>query len=192
MSGFRQCIFDVLTPALSIHYHSVRTEALAIYLASIASQFEDSVASHLRTPCAIVARTGRSLAKSVSGERRSVNLQRPSRLWRLLIFCIASALLLGLPVPQEGTSQQQGQLSINLDFLSAYTYSDPAEAPAISMTDVTLDALHDILIEPLPDNARSPGLATTFVVSPDGRAIVFQPGQGLAFHCGDPLTAVDF
>lgn len=88
-----------------------------------------------------------------------MNPQRSLRLWRLLIFCSALALLPGLSVPQEGMTRPQDQMIIAVDFSSAPTFFDPAATSAMGMPCFFPRARHGTLVQPLRAHALTPGSA---------------------------------
>src|SRR4029077_3212646 len=73
----------------------------------------------------------------------------------------------------------------------APTWFDPAETPGVITPFLTLYALHDALVKPMPGNAFARCLAESWTVSKDGLVYEFVLRKGVRFHNGEPLTAED-
>ena len=73
----------------------------------------------------------------------------------------------------------------------APTWFDPAETPGVITPFLTLYAIHDALVKPMPGNAWAPCLAESWTMSKDGLTYEFALRRGVKFHNGDPLTAED-
>ena len=107
------------------------------------------------------------------------------------------ALLLALtvavlsPVATPAAAAPEGQLTIAVHVSLAPTWFDPAETPGVITPFLTLYALHDALVKPMPGNAWAPSLAESWTASKDGLAYEFVLRKGVRFHNGDPLTADD-
>ena len=56
---------------------------------------------------------------------------------------------------------------------------------------MTLYALHDGLVKPMPGNPWAPSLAESWTASKDGLSYEFTLRKGVRFHNGDALTAED-
>src|SRR5262249_56327866 len=69
--------------------------------------------------------------------------------------------------------------------------SDPAETPGVITPFLTLSALHDAMVKPMPGNAWAPSLAESWTTSKDGLTYDFVLRKGVKFHNGDSLTAED-
>jgi peptide/nickel transport system substrate-binding protein len=78
-----------------------------------------------------------------------------------------------------------------LNITLAPTWFDPAETPGVITPFLTLYALHDGLVKPMPGNPWAPSLAESWTVSKDGLTYEFVLRRGVRFHNGDPLTADD-
>ena len=104
-----------------------------------------------------------------------------------------SALALGLAVllPQPATAAPEGQLTFAVHVSLAPTWFDPAETPGVITPFMTLYALHDALVKPMPGNAWAPCLAESWTASKDGLTYDFALRKGVRFHNGDPLGAED-
>src|SRR2546422_3010770 len=96
----------------------------------------------------------------------------------------------------EGRSEapvgrSEGQVTFAVTVTLAPTWFDPAETPGVIPPVLTLYALHDALVKPMPGNAWAPGLAESWTASKDGLMYEFVVRKGVRFHNGDPLTAED-
>ncbi len=84
-----------------------------------------------------------------------------------------------------------GQVTIAATVSIAPTWFDPAETPGVITPFLTLYALHDALVKPMPGNAWAPCLAESWTVSKDGLTYEFVLRKGVKFHNGEPVTAED-
>ena len=85
----------------------------------------------------------------------------------------------------------EGTLTFALHYSLPARWLDPAESESIITPYLTLYALHDALLKPMPGAAASPSLAESWSMSKDGLAVEFTLRQGVHFHNGDPVTADD-
>ena len=85
----------------------------------------------------------------------------------------------------------EGQLTWGVHFSLAPTWLDPADTPAMITPFLTLYALHDALVKPMPGNAWAPSLAESWTVSKDGLVYEFVLRRNVRFHNGDVLHADD-
>src|SRR5262249_45394746 len=85
----------------------------------------------------------------------------------------------------------EGQVRFAVTITLAPTWFDPAETPGVITPFLTLYALHDALVKPMPGNPLAPSLAESWTMSPDGLAYEFVLRKGVKFHDGDPVTAED-
>ena len=108
---------------------------------------------------------------------------------------VVVSLLIGLvSLITPGTAAAEapaGQLTLAITVTLAPTWFDPAETPGVITPFLTLYALHDALVKPMPGNAWAPSLAESWTASKDGLTYDFVLRKGLRFHNGDPLTAED-
>src|SRR5437899_6451791 len=95
------------------------------------------------------------------------------------------------PVATPATAAPEGQLTIAVHVSRAPTWFDPAETPGVITPFLTLYALHDALVKPMPGNPMAPSLAESWTASRDGLTYEFVLRKGVKFHNGDPLTAED-
>jgi len=85
----------------------------------------------------------------------------------------------------------EGQVTFAATVSIAPTWFDPAETPGVITPFLTLYALHDALVKPMPGNPFAPGLAESWTVAKDGLSYEFVLRKNVRFHNGDPLTADD-
>src|SRR5262245_12071776 len=102
----------------------------------------------------------------------------------LLVVSIASG------VGSTPSFAQDGQLIWAVHTTLVPTWFDPAET-TIGTAFMTLYAIHDALVKPLPGRALAPSLAESWSASADGLVYEFVLRKGLTFHNGDPITADD-
>src|SRR5262245_60935768 len=88
-------------------------------------------------------------------------------------------------------SAAEGQVTLAATVSVAPTWFDPAETPGVITPFLTLYALHDALVKPMPGNGWAPRLAESWTASKDGASYEFVLRKGVRFHNGDPVTADD-
>src|SRR5262245_34266553 len=96
-----------------------------------------------------------------------------------------------VPAPAGRSEAPVGHVTFAATVTLAPTWFDPAETPGVITPFLTLYALHDALVKPMPGNAWAPCLAESWTMSKDGLMYEFVLRKGLKFHNGDPLTADD-
>jgi peptide/nickel transport system substrate-binding protein len=105
---------------------------------------------------------------------------------------LVSALLAGDRGVAAPAYKPEGELRYAVYVTISPAWLDPAEVATAGITPFWFCyALHDALVEPMPDNPMAPSLAESWTVSPDQRVYEFKLRQGLKFHNGDPFTAED-
>jgi peptide/nickel transport system substrate-binding protein len=107
-----------------------------------------------------------------------------SALALVLILALASSA-------PRAAAAADGQITFALNITLAPTWFDPAETPGVITPFLTLYALHDALVKPMPGNAWAPSLAESWTMSKDGLVYEFALRRGVRFHNGDVLTADD-
>jgi len=107
---------------------------------------------------------------------------------RVLLALIVAGLAL-MPLP--AAAAPEGQLTIAVHVSLAPAWFDPAETPGVITPFLTLYALHDALVKPMPGNAFAPSLAESWTASKDGLTYEFLLRKNVKFHNGDPVTAED-
>src|SRR5437879_11740599 len=112
-----------------------------------------------------------------------------------LVPAVALVLTVAFACPQPAQSPAKSdapsQISLAVTVTLAPTWFDPAETPGVITPFLTLYALHDALVKPMPGNAWAPGLAESGTMSKDGLTYEFVLRRGVKFHNGDPVTAED-
>ena len=96
-----------------------------------------------------------------------------------------------VPAPAGRSETPAGQVTFAATVTLAPTWFDPAETPGVITPFLTLYAIHDALVKPMPGNAWAPCLAESWTASKDGLTYEFVLRKGVKFHNGDPLTADD-
>src|SRR5437588_1095856 len=125
---------------------------------------------------------------SIGRTEETVRVHRSSLPLALLLALTVAVLS---PVATPAAAAPEGQLTIAVHVSLAPTWFDPAETPGVITPFLTLYALHDALVKPMPGNAVAPCLAESWTVSKDGLSYEFVLRKGLRFHNGEPLTADD-
>jgi len=82
----------------------------------------------------------------------------------------AAVLVLTVALAPPPVGAAEGQLTFALNITLAPTWFDPAETPGVITPFLTLYALHDALVKPMPGNPMAPSLAESWTVSKDGLA----------------------
>jgi peptide/nickel transport system substrate-binding protein len=96
------------------------------------------------------------------------------------------------PWPAPGPADAaDGQITLAVHVSLAPMWFDPGETLGVITPFLTLYALHDALVKPMPGNAWAPCLAESWTQSKDGLTYEFVLRRGVRFHNGDPLTADD-
>jgi peptide/nickel transport system substrate-binding protein len=85
----------------------------------------------------------------------------------------------------------EGQLTFAVHISLAPSWFDPAETAGVSMPFLTLYALHDVLVKPMPTTPWGPSLAESWTTSKDGLTYECALRRGVLFHNRDPVTAED-
>src|SRR2546425_2734772 len=84
-----------------------------------------------------------------------------------------------------------GKATWALHFSLAPSLFEPAETPGLITPFLTLYALHDALVKPMPGKNMAPSLAESWSTSSDGLVYEFVLRKGVKFHNGEPVTAED-
>jgi ABC-type transport system substrate-binding protein len=106
------------------------------------------------------------------------------RLRSALVFAVAIALAVALvpPMAAPAAAAPDGQITFAIHVSLAPTWFDPAETPGVITPFMTLYALHDALVKPMPGNAFAPSLAESWTASKDGLSYEFVLRKGVRFH----------
>jgi peptide/nickel transport system substrate-binding protein len=105
---------------------------------------------------------------------------------RLLIL---AAALVGL-VAGGATAAPEGQATWAVHVTLAARWLDPIDTEGITAF-LTLYAIHDAVLKPMPAGPITPSLAESWSSSPDGLTYDFLLRGNARFHNGDPVTAED-
>jgi peptide/nickel transport system substrate-binding protein len=84
-----------------------------------------------------------------------------------------------------------GQVTWAVHFTLAPRWLDPAENEGSITPYLTLYAVHDALLKPMPSGTTAPCLAESWSLSPDGLVYEFLLRSGVRFHNGELLTTDD-
>ena len=105
----------------------------------------------------------------------TVRLRRSS-----LAIALAIALTAALMPPGStpAAAAPEGQITFAIHVSLAPTWFDPAETPGVITPFMTLYALHDALVKPMPGNPWAPSLAESWTASKDGLDARVRPAQG--------------
>src|SRR5437016_1195045 len=104
---------------------------------------------------------------------------------------LALALFTVLTITEDVAAAPEGTLTFALHYSLPARWLDPAESESIITPYITLYALHDALIKPLPGKAIAPSLAESWSMSKDGMTVDFTIRKNARFHDGTPVTADD-
>src|SRR5947207_3756643 len=96
-----------------------------------------------------------------------------------------------MTAPDARADAPAGQMTWALHFSLAPTLFEPAETPGLITPFLTLYALHDALVKPMPGKNMAPSLAESWSTSSDGLVYEFVLRKGVRFHNGDVVTADD-
>jgi len=102
---------------------------------------------------------------------------------------LALALMLLFVAVSPALAAPEGTLSFALHF--SLPQLDPADTDNTITPFLTLYAIHDGLLKPMPGHASAPSLAETWSMARDGLSAEFTLRQNAKFHNGDPVTAED-
>jgi peptide/nickel transport system substrate-binding protein len=108
-----------------------------------------------------------------------------------LVLLLALAVVAPAPLATSAAASPEGQLTFAVHVSLAPAWFDPAETPGVITPFLTLYALHDALVKPMPGNAWAPSLAESWTASKDGLTYEFVLRKGVKFHNGEPVTAAD-
>jgi peptide/nickel transport system substrate-binding protein len=110
-----------------------------------------------------------------------------SSLARVVLLALVVALAPPMSAPAAATPE--GQITIAVHVSLAPTWFDPAETPGVITPFLTLYALHDALVKPMPGNAWAPSLAESWTASKDGLTYEFASSASAARPPATPRPA---
>ena len=88
-------------------------------------------------------------------------------------------------------SAPAGQMTWAVHFTLAPRWLDPSESEGSITPFLTLYAVHDALLKPMPGGASAPSLAESWSLSPNGLVYDFTLRANARFHNGERVTAED-
>jgi len=104
----------------------------------------------------------------------------------LVLLLSASALL-----ATAEAAGPEGQMTWAVHVTLAARWLDPGDTEGTITPFLTLYAVHDALLKPMPQGQSTPSLAESWSLSPDGLVYEFVLRNGVRFHNGEPVTADD-
>src|SRR6266446_8616251 len=113
---------------------------------------------------------------------------------RLVGVLVVIALLLCLApagTAQSAAPAPAGQMTWAVHFTLAPRWLDPAESEGSITPFLTLYAVHDALLKPMPSGPSVGSLAESWTVSPNGLVYDFTLRANARFHNGERVTAED-
>jgi len=113
---------------------------------------------------------------------------------RLVGVLVVIAFLLCLApagMAQSAAPAPAGQMTWAVHFTLAPRWLDPAESEGSITPFLTLYAVHDALLKPMPSGPSAPSLAESWTVSPNGLVYDFTLRANARFHNGERVTAED-
>jgi peptide/nickel transport system substrate-binding protein len=103
----------------------------------------------------------------------------------LVALCAVAWLASATPI----FAAPEGTLTFGLHY--SLPTLDPAESESIITPYLTLYAIHDALLKPMPGAPSAPSLAESWSMAKDGLSAEFTLRKNVRFHNGDPVTADD-
>ena len=91
----------------------------------------------------------------------------------------------------QAEAAPEGTVTFALHYSLPSRWLDPAESESIITPYLTLYALHDALLKPMPGAMIAPSLAESWTMSKDGLTVDFTLRPKIRFHNGDPVTPED-
>ena|GEM_PF-1951709 len=92
---------------------------------------------------------------------------------------------------QSAAPTRAGQMTWAMHFTLAPRWLDPAETEGSITPFLTLYAVHDALLKPMPSGPSAPSLAESWTVSPNGLVYEFVLRASARLHNGERVTAED-
>ena len=113
------------------------------------------------------------------------------RLGGALVVIALSLCLAAAGMAQSAAPAPAGQMTWAVHFTLAPRWLDPAESEGSITPFLTLYAVHDALLKPMPSGPSAPSLAESWTVSPNGLVYDFTLRANARFHNGERVTAED-
>jgi len=113
------------------------------------------------------------------------------RLIGVLVVIALQTCLAAVGSAQPGGAAPAGQMTWAVHFTLAPRWLDPAESEGSITPFLTLYAVHDALLKPMPSGPSAASLAESWTVSPNGLVYDFTLRANARFHNGERVTAED-
>ena len=113
------------------------------------------------------------------------------RLIGVLVVIVLVTCLAPVGSAQTGGPAPAGQMIWAVHFTLAPRWLDPAETEGSISPFLTLYAIHDALLKPMPTGPSAASLAESWTVSPNGLVYDFTLRANARFHNGERVTAED-
>jgi peptide/nickel transport system substrate-binding protein len=113
------------------------------------------------------------------------------RLTGVLVVIVLVTCLAAVGSAQTGGAAPAGQMIWAVHFTLAPRWLDPAETEGSITPFLTLYAVHDALLKPMPSGPSAASLAESWTVSPNGLVYDFTLRANARFHNGERVTAED-
>ena len=113
------------------------------------------------------------------------------RLIGVLVVIALQTCLAVIGSAQSAGSAPAGQMIWAVHFTLAPRWLDPAESEGSITPFLTLYAVHDAMLKPMPSGPSAASLAESWTVSPNGLVYDFTLRANARFHNGERVTAED-
>jgi peptide/nickel transport system substrate-binding protein len=113
------------------------------------------------------------------------------RLIGVLVLIALMTCLAAVGSAQPAGSAAAGQMTWAVHFTLAPRWLDPAESEGSITPFLTLYAVHDAMLKPMPSGPSASSLAESWTVSPNGLVYDFTLRANARFHNGERVTAED-
>ena len=113
------------------------------------------------------------------------------RLIGVLVVIALQTCLVVVGSAQPGGAAPAGQMTWAVHFTLAPRWLDPAESEGSITPFLTLYAVHDAMLKPMPSGPSAASLAESWTVSPNGLVYDFTLRANARFHNGERVTAED-
>jgi peptide/nickel transport system substrate-binding protein len=113
------------------------------------------------------------------------------RLIGVLVVIALLTCLAAVGSAQSAGSAAAGQMTWAVHFTLAPRWLDPAESEGSITPFLTLYAVHDAMLKPMPSGPSASSLAESWTVSPNGLVYDFTLRANARFHNGERVTAED-
>jgi peptide/nickel transport system substrate-binding protein len=110
------------------------------------------------------------------------------RVGSVLLLGIVALITVATTTPEAAPA---GQMTWAVHFTLAPRWLDPGENEGSITPFLTLYAVHDAMLKPMPGGPTTPSLAESWRLSPDGLVHDFVLRANAKFHNGEPVTADD-